>query len=233
MKCTDFSNSLRRYYVELKKYPPISREKEMKLMKMAKKGNTRAQNEIIKANLRFVFDVAKSYSGKGANMEDLICEGNIALLKAMEKFDITKGVKFYSYAVWWVKEYMSSFIKTRQEIIITETSDEDFKDSIIEKSVADSEDDNMTKIEIILPENENFNGSYDNNEYNKLKIDKLLNKLDEREKSVIESYFGVNGKKEENLIEISKKMKLSTERVRQIKIKAMRIMRTEALMYSK
>ena len=97
----DFSTTVKTYYDELKKYKPISREKEKELLIKAKNGDLNAQNEILTSNLRFVFNIAKRYKGNGAAISDLISEGNLGLVKAIQKFDPEKDVKFISYA-WFV-----------------------------------------------------------------------------------------------------------------------------------
>lgn len=88
------------YYIkEIKKYEPISREDEISLIKKAQKGNSLARDKVLQANLRFVFQIAKSYQNKGLPLSDLISEGNMGLIKALEKFDLSHDVKFISYAV--------------------------------------------------------------------------------------------------------------------------------------
>ena len=95
----DFNTTVQTYYTNLKKYKPISREKEKELFKLIKNNNIEAKNELLESHLKFVFNVAKKYKGKGVPLEDLISEGNMGLTKAIEKFDDEKGVKFISYAV--------------------------------------------------------------------------------------------------------------------------------------
>lgn len=88
------------YYIkEISKHAPIDREEEKRLMKKAKEGHKPSYDKVINSNLRFVYQVAKSYQGKGLSLEDLIAEGNLGLVKAFERFDQSKEVKFISYAV--------------------------------------------------------------------------------------------------------------------------------------
>jgi RNA polymerase primary sigma factor len=88
------------YYIkEIKKHEPLPKEEEVALMKKAKEGHKPSYDKIINSNLRFVFQVAKSYQNKGLSLEDLIAEGNLGLVKAFGRFDPAKGVKFISYAV--------------------------------------------------------------------------------------------------------------------------------------
>ena len=102
----DFTDNVRVYYNELKKYKPISRKEEKRLIKLYKNGSLMAKNKLLESNLRFVFDIARKYTGRGVPICDLISEGNLGLIKALDKFDNSKNVKFISYAVWWIKQAM-------------------------------------------------------------------------------------------------------------------------------
>ena len=122
----DFNTTVQTYYADLKKYKSISREKEQELFKLIKKNDdVQAKNKIIESHLKFVFDVAKKYKGHGVPLEDLISEGNMGLTKAIEKFDENKGVKFISYAVWWIKQAIQECLIKRNKIISNEVPEED------------------------------------------------------------------------------------------------------------
>ena len=92
------------YLKEINKIPLLSQEEETELALKAQKGDVAAKNKIINANLRFVVNVAKKYQNHGLDLEDLISEGNIGLMTAIEKFDVSKGYHFISYAVWWIRQ---------------------------------------------------------------------------------------------------------------------------------
>lgn len=92
------------YLREIQTIPLMSREEENELAVKAKAGDKAAKDKIVSANLRFVVSVAKNYQGGGLDLSDLISEGNIGLLTAIEKFDSTKGYHFISYAVWWIRQ---------------------------------------------------------------------------------------------------------------------------------
>ncbi|MEE0887103.1 MAG: RNA polymerase sigma factor RpoD/SigA [Treponema sp.] len=92
------------YLKEINKIPLLSYEEETELAKKAAAGDKLAKNKIVNANLRFVVNVAKKYQRKGLELEDLISEGNIGLLTAIDKFDVSKGYHFISYAVWWIRQ---------------------------------------------------------------------------------------------------------------------------------
>ena len=107
----DFSPTVTTYYKELGKYRPIQKDEETELIIRAKNGDINAQNKILEANLRFVFNIAKRYKGMGVPLLDLISEGNLGLMKAIKKFDPNRDNKFITYAVWWVRESIKQFIK--------------------------------------------------------------------------------------------------------------------------
>ena len=92
------------YLKEINKIPLMSREEENELALKAKAGDKAAKDKIVKANLRFVVNVAKKYQGQGLDLVDLISEGNIGLITAIDKFDAEKGYHFISYAVWWIRQ---------------------------------------------------------------------------------------------------------------------------------
>lgn len=96
--------SLGLYFRDVSKQPMITQEEEIALTREVKKGNIRAANKLINANLRFVISVAKQYQGKGLPLIDLIQEGNIGLIEACKKFDETRGFRLISYAVWWIRQ---------------------------------------------------------------------------------------------------------------------------------
>jgi len=98
------SSSIEMYMNEVGKYEMIDIEKETQLAERIHNGDSEAVNELVKANLRFVISVAKQYQNQGLTLPDLINEGNLGLIKAAKKFDETKGFKFISYAVWWIRQ---------------------------------------------------------------------------------------------------------------------------------
>ena len=98
------ANPLSVYLKEINKIPLLTRDEEIRFATEAKTGSIRAKEAIIKANLRFVVNVAKKYQNQGLSLDDLISEGNLGLITAVDKFDVDKGYHFISYAVWWIKQ---------------------------------------------------------------------------------------------------------------------------------
>lgn len=222
-KINDFEKSSNDYFKEISNFSPLSREEEASLWEKYKKNNDlTARDKIIKSNLKFVASVAKPYIGLGLSYADLIAEGNIGLMKAIDKFDYTKGFKTISYSVWWIKQTILEALNKRNLI--------HGDDSDLNKEVKENE----YQEEII---NNNYNEKYiDDSEFSEIKLAEelkaisiLLDCLNEREKTIIKYYYGLENEDELTLEEIGKKFNLTKERIRQIKESALKKLRTEAL----
>ena len=114
------SEALDKYLVEIGRAPMVSIEEEIELAQAIKKGGRageRAKNKLVEANLRFVVSVAKQYQHQGLTLTDLIDEGNIGLIKSAERFDETRGFKFISYAVWWIRQSILQAIAEQSRIV--------------------------------------------------------------------------------------------------------------------
>jgi RNA polymerase primary sigma factor len=105
------------YMKELNKIPLLTREEEVVLAKKAKEGNKRARDKMIESNLRFVVKIAKNYQNQGLPLSDIINEGNIGLMTAIDKFDVDKGYHFISYAVWWIKQSIVKAINEKSRAV--------------------------------------------------------------------------------------------------------------------
>ena len=260
------SASLEKYLQEIGKEEMISAEEEVELAQRIKKGDKKALERLTKANLRFVVSVAKQYQNQGLTLPDLINEGNLGLLKAAERFDETRGFKFISYAVWWIRQsilqaiseqsrivrlplnQVGSLNKINREINKFEQENErkpslhEIADKIdlpqekideamsvnshhisVDAPFADSEDSNL--LDVLVNEDIPTTDMSLVNESLKSEIQAALSVLSERERKVIEASYGI-GQPELTLEEIGEKFDLSRERVRQIKEKAIRKLRT-------
>ncbi|MFC1476331.1 RNA polymerase sigma factor RpoD/SigA [Fibrobacterota bacterium] len=110
-------NSLYRYLQDLAGHKPLKPSEEAKLAPRIRKGDRKALNTLVKANLRFVVSVAKNYQNQGLPLEDLINEGNIGLIRAAYRFDERKNFKFISYAVWWIRQNILSALARQSRIV--------------------------------------------------------------------------------------------------------------------
>jgi len=111
------SDSLEKYLNEISKLDMITPEEEVELAIKIKKGDRRSQDKLVKGNLRFVVSVAKQYQNQGLSLSDLINEGNLGLIKAATRFDETKGFKFISYAVWWIRQSILQALVEQARIV--------------------------------------------------------------------------------------------------------------------
>ena len=228
----DFNTAVRTYYKELKKFSPLTREEEKTLLQQAKNNDLKARNKILTSNLKFVFDVAKTYKGCGVSIDDLIAEGNVGLTKAISKFNPDYDVKFISYGVFWIRQSMQSLIKQQQKRKAMEISSDDelIKPITNGKKIFDEEDEKLQIIDV-MSSNEEEEEKKEKEKNQRELISKLLTILDDREKIIISEYFGLNGKTK-TLEEIGSILDLSKERVRQIKEKSLKKLRSEMLILS-
>lgn len=238
----DFTTSVKVYYNELNKCKTISREHENDLIKRAKKNDLSARNKVLASNLKFVFDVANKYKGYGTPLEELISEGNMGLIKAIDKFDETKGVKFITYAVFWIRQSIQALLKKNQlrGSLFTYESDDEY--GTLKKHAENSENDycgcNTDDCEhfsdMCFDENEDYSDEFDSKELELKKsrdkvVNFLLKTISGRDLEIINLYYGLGDDKPKNLEEIGNMYNISKERVRQICKKNLMKFRSEIL----
>lgn len=256
--------SLELYLDEIKNYKPLDSEVEIELAVLAKKGDLGAVNKLITHNLRFVVAVAKKFQGQGIPFEDLINEGNLGLIKAVDRFDESRGFRFISYAVWWITQGIRQAIQKTGRVIrlpahIRESMGKLYRKSIeleqnIEREPSAEELAEITKtspgwiddLKKVFTEPVSLDESFGDSDTalmhllaskdprpeatlmkNSLEkeILSVLDTLNDREKFVIINYFGFQGKEQKNLQEIGNDLNITSERVRQIKDRALQRLR--------
>lgn len=259
------SASLDKYLQEIGHEELISVEEEVELAQRIRKGDRKALEKLTKVNLRFVVSVAKQYQNQGLSLPDLINEGNVGLIKAAEKFDETRGFKFISYAVWWIRQSILQAIAEQSRIVRLplnqvgsvnkinralnkfeqenerHPSIEEIADRIDlpEEKIIDAMKINGKHISVDAPFAEGEDNSLLDimpntesptaderlvSESLRDEISRVLLLLNERERMIIEAFFGIN-QQDMTLEEIGDKFGLTRERVRQIKEKAIRRLR--------
>src|SRR5687767_15184241 len=109
--------SLDQYLRDISIYPLINREEEVRLAQLIRVNDQEALDKLVRSNLRFVVSVAKKYQNQGVSLSDLINEGNLGLIRAAHKFDETKGIKFISYAVWWIRQAILQALAEQSRIV--------------------------------------------------------------------------------------------------------------------
>lgn len=208
------------YFNDIQNIRRLTRREEQILSEKIQKGDEQALNKLVYHNLRFVVNIAKNYRNSNVPFADIISEGNIGLIRAAHKFDSTKGTKFISYAVWWIKNSINECIEKYNRDNETLSYD----DYTINKCT-----DLDNKFEQI---NEDFEEKINNIQSRKDAIENLMKCLHEREIKILTLFFGLNGGKEMTLEEVGKEMCLTNERVRQIKDGALSKLKCEVLTYS-
>ncbi len=257
--------SFKSYLQEIGKLPLISIEEEVELAKKIKAGDQISLEKLIKANLRFVVSVAKQYQNQGLSLPDLINEGNIGLIKGAKRFDETRGFKFISYAVWWIRQSIIQAIAEQSRIVRLPLNqvgllskinkafsklEQEFEREPSPEEVSFLLEISESKVEILMKiknqhismdaplftDDENIFTMHDvlgdknslSPEFSLLKesmqkeIKRSMGTLSTREANVLILFFGLNESQSFRLEEIGKKIGVNSERVRQIKEKAIR-----------
>ena len=273
-KFFDDDNTLAIYMKEINRIPLLSREDEEKYAALAAQGDLNAREILIQSNLRFVVNVAKHFRNKGLPMADLIHEGNLGLMNAIEKYDVSRGYHFISYAVWWIRQAILKAIGEKSKMIrlplnrfgelvqiekarkvlyealgrepdaaeIAEQVKMDKKDvadllSISREYVSlDTPVKQGTRDASLIgdfiedkivpqPEEAVVEDSLKN------EVEKLLNKLPEKEAEILKQRYGIGGVAPKSLKEIGDLFHLTKERIRQIEKRA--ILRLKAMPMAK
>jgi RNA polymerase primary sigma factor len=260
----DGDDSISKYFKDVRKSEVLTSEEEVNLAIKIKEGDETAIDKLVEANLKFVISIAKDYQGQGLSLSDLISEGNFGLIKAANRYDHTRGFRFISYAVHWIRQSIIQSLNDNSRIIRLPTN-VIAKISQMKKQIEGFKFDNEREpTNEELKENENFvdifalpkcssyneiindegnelyeiledksldkkDSFYDVDDRVKEELNSVLSLLNERERDIIESYYGINKNYESMTLEaIGEKFGITKERVRQIKEKAIRKVRHNA-----
>jgi len=240
-------DSIGKYFKEVRKSELLTPEKEVELAEKIKDGDESAIDELCEANLKFVISIAKEYQGQGLPLADLISEGNYGLVKAALRFDSTRGFRFISYAVWWIKQSIIQSLNDNSRMIrlpanvILKLSKTATSGEVISKDGEELKVINVPKVnslntpinedgselaELIGDTSEDTDDLYLIDQRLKQEINNTLSVLDDRERDIVESYFGINTEHcGMTLDDIGERYDLTKERIRQIKEKAIRKLR--------
>jgi RNA polymerase primary sigma factor len=255
--------SLDKYLTDIGREDLITAEEEVRLAQRIKEGDEGALNKLVKANLRFVVSVSKQYQNQGLSLPDLINEGNVGLIKAARRFDETRGFKFISYAVWWIRQSILQALAEQSRIVrlplnqvgsinkIKKTiskleqelnrppSEEEIAKylettegkvnaamRISNRSVSIdapiSNEDDTSMVDFIASDDTPKSDEHLIHESLTQEIQRSLSTLSEKEREVVNLYYGIGMNHGLTLDEIGDKFDLTRERVRQIKEKAIR-----------
>ena len=215
------SEALDKYLVEIGRQPLVTIDEEIELAQAIRKGGPegeKAKERLVTANLRFVVSVAKQYQHQGLTLTDLIDEGNIGLVKAAEKFDETRGFKFISYAVWWIRQSILQAIAEQSRIVRLPTAKADSHHMSIDAPFGEDDDNSMA--DMLSSGDDSRTDKHVDYESLTSDLDNVLrNVLKDRELKIVKECFGI-GCQERGLEEIGAEMGLTRERVRQIREKS-------------
>ncbi|MEQ7800106.1 RNA polymerase sigma factor RpoD/SigA [Pedobacter sp. ASV1-7] len=254
-------DSISRYLMDIAQIELLHQEEEVILAKMVQNGDTHAMEKLVKTNLRFVVSVAKQYQNKGMALSDLISEGNLGLIKAAHRFDYTKGFKFISFAVYWIRQSIIQAISDQKRVVrlpgnqindmqkvskamikleqhlermptiaelaeTLELSEEKVADILCSGSNAVSVDvqcslsAETTLLDVLA--NQNSLNPISQLYIDSLSIDmiRMLNRLPEKQKLIIKYFYGIDGFPQLSFDDIAFEMRLTSERVRQLRNKA-------------
>lgn len=212
---------LNKYLDEIGREKLLSEEQERNLSERIAKGDQRALNKLIEANLRFVVVIARQYQGKGLSMEDLVSEGNIGLMKAAAKFDASRGLRFVNYAVVFVRQQIEKALLAESDERRVETV-KDGQTRSVDAPLGTKT--NMSLLSVLVDANAPIADERVYNANVEAAVEYALQSLDERERSVVNAYFGM-GQENQTMQEIADDMQLKRERVRQIRDRAVRRLR--------
>lgn len=213
----DFDEQQKRYFDEISKTKPLTREEEFELWKdYRENGSIESRNKLVEANLKFVATIANSYRGRGLSYSDLIAEGNIGLIRAMDKFEATRGYKVISYSVWWIRQSILEALARRNSVGGEELPQE-YEEQVSDENESVYYNKNEMPYQFIEEEDEKFD--------KKQTVSELMGILDDRECEIITRYYGLL-ESPVKLEEIGDDLGLSKERVRQIMEKGLKKMRS-------
>ena len=221
-------SALNRYLDEIGKEQLLTNEEERQLAERIAKGDSRALSKLVEANLKFVVTVARQYKGKGVAMEDLVSEGNIGLMKAAAKFNASKGVRFVNYAVVHIRQAIEKAID--QQGGLYQVPKDVKQDLARQQSIPLSVDaplghrTNMSLLSVLVNKDAPLADERVHSEAIEDAIEYALGTLDDRERRVVNAFFGID-QEHETMAEIAEDMDLKRERVRQIRDKSVRKLR--------
>ena len=219
---TEHDKSVTTYFEEVAAYSPLSREEEYELWRKYKyEDDMDARNKLIAANLKFVASIAKQYQGRGLSYADLIAEGNVGLMKALDKFDGERGYKVISYSVWWIRQTILEALSKRN------ASEAEDLPTDYEKPLETEYDDYRTEISDEAYLNDGIERNKEMERAEAIRF--LMEYLNQRERNIITKYYGLDGNKPKTLEEIGMEYGLTKERIRQIKNTSFKKMRSIAL----
>ena len=242
MEGADITDPVRQYLKTIGQVRLLTMEEEQKIAKRISEGDPEAKKELIEANLRLVVSIAKKYVGRGLPLLDLIQEGNIGLMKAVDKFEYEKGFKFSTYATWWIRQAITRAIADQAKTIrvpvhmvetinkvvrARRTLTQELGREPSNKEIAEmlgEDEDRVTEIMSFSQDPVSMEAPEENAiaEMRNKQISLAMKDLTDREQEVITLRFGLDGNQPHTLEEVGQMFHVTRERIRQIEAKALR-----------
>lgn len=215
------ARTFERYLHDIGRLPLLTPEEEAELAARSRRGDRSALHRLASANLRFVVSVARRYQGNGVPLADLVNEGNIGLLRAAERFDETKGVRFVSYAHWWVRRAIVDAIDAHRGVPRGDGGARISLDEPLTQGRGTLQD-VLSDPTAATPESDVVEGAL------RTAVEASLADLPEREALVLRRYFGIGTGGSEDLGQIGRSLGVSRERARQLKERGLARLRSRA-----
>lgn len=205
--------SISMYISDIRGYERFTASEEAELARMAKNGDNTARDRLIKSNLAFVISVAKQYMNMGLELSDLISEGNIGLLEAVNKYDETRGFKFISFAVWYIRKRITDALTTKSRLV---KLNKKYKDIEYSESSLDATIGNDSKETFLdMMQGDLDTDAFSEKEHNAFLARKCLSTLPNREREIMVKLFGI-GEPKQSSYELAKEYNLTEDRIKQI-----------------
>ena len=210
--------SVKKYMSEIKKAPLLDRDEETALANEAKAGSVKARRRLVECNLRFAVQVAKQYQGMGLELEDLIQVANLGLFEAVERFDPSRGVKFISFAVWYVRAELQKALNDLSRVVRipshkTMTEGKDFSTLSTSKKVGDDED-SETYADRYLA-GEQVKAKHEVTDLKEL-LNVALNSLKPKQRDAVKMFYGIDREYPMHMEHIAEELNVTGERARQL-----------------
>ena len=210
--------SVKKYMSEIKKAPLLDRDEETALANEAKAGSVKARRRLVECNLRFAVQVAKQYQGMGLELEDLIQVANLGLFEAVERFDPSRGVKFISFAVWYVRAELQKALNDLSRVVRipshkTMTEGKDFSTLSTSKKVGEDED-SETYADRYLA-GEQAKAKHEVTDLKEL-LNVALNSLKPKQRDAVKMFYGIDREYPMHMEHIAEELEVTGERARQL-----------------
>ena len=210
--------SVKKYMSEIKKAPLLDRDEETALANEAKAGSVKARRRLVECNLRFAVQVAKQYQGMGLELEDLIQVANLGLFEAVERFDPSRGVKFISFAVWYVRAELQKALNDLSRVVRipshkTMTEGKDFSTLSTSKKVGEDED-SETYADRYLA-GEQAKAKHEVTDLKEL-LNVALNSLKPKQRDAVKMFYGIDREYAMHMEHIAEELEVTGERARQL-----------------